>query len=530
LISAPARGLSPRAARDSRSPRPAGWAPRISVIVPAYNEEELLSDCLDALLAQDYWGEIEIIVVDNASTDATGEIARGRGVRVVEEPRRGYGRALRRGFAAGTGEILACTDADTVVPRDWARRLVESYAADDSVVCAGGDVEFTDPNLRGWLFTRLLLPLLVYGDRLGGSAPHLWGASFSVRQEVFVRAGGFHPDFDLQVDTELSERLREYGRVVLVSGVDVRTSCRRWNHSLVWSGFLFGSNFLWLRLFHKPLWHFFPNVREAAWGAGKNPALWWRRRYAPALAAVVLFVVGLAGYDAFAPWSNAFGKTYWYGPHKDKVVALTFDDGPEEPYTSEVLAILEREHVRATFFVIGANVRRYPDAAARIVAEGHAIGNHSDTHPITPPLALDPETVIRAEVDRAEREIHDVAGVYPSIFRPPQGIRSPWLMKVTEQDSLATVTWDDAARDWERRSADDLVARAVKETKPGAIILLHDGLNLDHQANRTATVEALPRIIEELRAKGYRFVTVPELLHLPPALTNWRGGSSNTRT
>jgi peptidoglycan/xylan/chitin deacetylase (PgdA/CDA1 family) len=522
LIAAPARGLSPQAAVEPRAARPVGWAPRVSVIIPAFNEEELLGDCLDSILDQDYQGEVEIIVVDNASTDGTGDIARERGVRVVQEPRRGYGRALRRGFAAGTGEILACTDADTVVPHDWVRSLVESYAADDSVVCAGGDVEFVDPNLRGWLFTRGLLPLLVWGDRVGGSAPHLWGASFSVRQDVFVRAGGFHPDFDLQVDTELSERLREYGRVVLVRGTKARTSCRRWNHSLMWSGFLFGSNFLWLRLFHKPLWHFFPNVREAAWGAGAHPAL-WRRRYAPALAAVVLFLIGIVGYDAFAPWSNAFGRTYWYGPKREKVVALTFDDGPEEPYTSEVLDILKREHVRATFFVIGANVRRYPESTARIVQEGHAIGNHSDTHPLA--LALEPEPKIRAEVDRAEREIHLASGIYPSLFRPPQGIRSPWLMKVTERDSLATVTWDDAARDWERRSADDLVARAVQETTPGAIILLHDGLNLDHQADRTATVEALPRIIEQLRAKGYRFVTVPELLHLPPALAHWRGGS-----
>ena len=522
MISAPARGLSPRSTLDDRRPRPAGWLPRVSVIVPAYNEEDLLAECLEALATQDYEGEIEVVVVDNASTDATGEIARGLGVRVVEEPRRGYGRALRRGFAAGTGEILASTDADTVVPRTWVRRLVEAYACDDAVVCAGGDCEFVEPNLRGWLFTRGLLPLLVWGDRVGGNSPHLWGASFSVRQDVFVRAGGFHPDFDLQVDTELSERLRQYGRVVLVGGDKVRTSSRRWNRTLVRSAFLFGSNFLWLRLFHKPLWHFFPNVREAAWPSSGRGV--WRRRYAPTLAALLLFWIGFVGYTAFTPWSSAFGRTYWYGPEKDKVVALTFDDGPEEPYTSQVLDILKREHVRATFFVIGANVRHYPESTARIAADGHVIGNHSDTHPMA--LALEPEAVIKDEVDRAERQIHAVAGVYPSLFRPPQGIRSPWLMKVTEEDSLATVTWDDAARDWERRTADDLVERAVNETSPGAIILLHDGLNLDHRADRTATVEALPRIIERLRARGYRFVTVPELLHLPSTLAHWRGGSS----
>ena len=524
MIAAPARALSPTKEDEPPGSSRPGWRPRVSVIVPAYNEEELLPACLEALAAQDYAGEVEILVVNNASTDATGEIARAHGVRVIEEPTRGYGRALRRGFAAASGEILASTDADTEVPADWLSRLVETYAWDDEVVCAGGDVEFIDPNLRGWIFTRGLLRFLVWSDRAGGAPPHLWGANFSVRRAAFVRAGGFHPDFDLQVDTELSERLRCYGKVVLVRGLSARTSCRRWNRSLVRSGFLFGSNFVWLRLFHRPLWHFFPNVREAAWNAGAHPAL-WRRRYAPGLAAVVLVTLGLIGYDAFTPWSNAFGKTYWFGSEKDKVVALTFDDGPEEPYTSEVLGILRRERVHATFFVIGANVRLYPRAAAEIVHDGDVIANHSDTHPMA--LALEPEPVVAAEVDRAEREIHSVTGVYPSLFRPPQGIRSPWLMKVTEQDSLATVTWDDAARDWERRSADDLATRAVQETTPGAIILLHDGLNLDHHADRTATVEALPRIIEKLRSEGYRFVTVPELLHLPPALAHWPADTSH---
>jgi peptidoglycan/xylan/chitin deacetylase (PgdA/CDA1 family) len=300
------------------------------------------------------------------------------------------------------------------------------------------------------------------------------------------------------VDTELSERMRRHGRVLLLDDLRVRSSARRWNRCLLVSSLLFASNYAWVRLFHRPLWQSFPSVREPARGA-RAPRWRWRHRLAAACLGLALVGgIGLLGYDAFAPWSNAFGTTYWYGPPRPKQIALTFDDGPEEPYTSEVLAILRREHVKATFFLIGENVRRFPETALRIVREGHVVANHSDTHP--PALALDPEDVVRAEVDRAERTIHAVTGVYPHLFRPPQGIRSPWLLETLREDSLVAVTWDDAARDWERRSAADLERRAVAEATPGAIVLLHDGLNLDHHADRSSTVRALPEIIR--RAPG----------------------------
>src|SRR5437667_9282213 len=100
---------------------------KISVVIPAYNEEVLLPACIDSLLDQDYEGEVEIIVVDNGSTDTTGAVARSRGVRVVEEPEHSYSRALACGFAAAGGDIIASTDADTVVPRFWISRLVHEY-------------------------------------------------------------------------------------------------------------------------------------------------------------------------------------------------------------------------------------------------------------------------------------------------------------------------------------------------------------------------------------------------------------------
>jgi len=437
-------------------------------------------------------------------------------VRVVEEPEHGYSRALACGFAAARGEIIASTDADTVVPRFWVSRLVSEYAARPEVVAVGGEIVFCNPNRRARLFTRGLLPVLNRLDRKCPEGPHLWGANFSVRRDIFDAVGGWNLDFNLQVDTELSERLRAFGEVVLLEDLPVYTSCRRWNRMLGRSLFLYATNFFSLELRGRPLWRAFPDVREIA-NHGPAGGRRWSLRWAAA--ALVSAIVGIGLYDAVSPWSNAFGTTHWAGPNRDRVVALTFDDGPNEPYTSEVLSILRREHVRATFFLIGERVRREPGVAARIVGEGNVVGNHSDTHPFG--LAFESPDRIRSEIDHAEITIHEATGIYPHLFRPPQGLRSPWLMWLAQGDSLDTVTWDDSPVDWNRVTPRQLSDRVVSSAHPGSIILLHDGLNLVPGTDRSVVVRGLTSVIERLRAKGYRFVTVPELLREPPTLAHW---------
>ena len=116
---------------------------------------------------------------------------------------------------------------------------------------------------------------------------------------------------------------------------------------------------------------------------------------------------------------------------------------------------------------------------------------------------------------------HTRHGARRRCFRPPQGLRSPWLMRVLKSDSLITVTWDDAPGDWDPISRETVARRAVLHARPGSIILLHDGLNLSHDIDRSPTVRALPEIIERLRSRGYRFVTVPEILHCPATLAGW---------
>jgi peptidoglycan/xylan/chitin deacetylase (PgdA/CDA1 family) len=235
--------------------------------------------------------------------------------------------------------------------------------------------------------------------------------------------------------------------------------------------------------------------------------------------ALIVFLIAAVGYGAFQPRSSLFGQTFWSGRTQEKLIALTFDDGPNEPYTGQVLDILQRKRVHATFFLIGANVRRSPRSVERIVGEGHVVGNHSDTHPLR--FALEPTTRIKDEIDAAEKTIHAAGGGYPSLFRPPQGLRSPWLLGVVEEDSLVAVTWDDAPSDWDPWPASVLVQRTIEQAHPGAIILLHDGMNLTHDADQSETVKALPAIIDSLRARGYRFCTVPELLRVRASLTRW---------
>jgi len=489
----------------------------VSIVVPAYNEVDLLPACLGSLMAQDYAGPIEILVIDNASTDDTAAVARALGVRVVAEPLRGYGRALRRGFQAASGDIIAATDADTIVPTDWISRFADTYDANPDVVAVGGAIHFADANLKGQILTRGLLPILDRIDRANPAGPHLWGANLSVLRTAFDKCGGWNPEFSFQADTELSERLRTVGRVVLLPDVGVYTSSRRWNHALLSNMFQSVSNYAWFHITGKPLWHEFPAIRD-----GGRPQPWRPLGLAPRAwaAGVAALFVGFLGYGAISPWSNAFGHTYWTSHTHQKVIALTFDDGPEDPYTSEVLAVLEREHVRATFFLVGENLVRDPGPARRMALDGDAIGNHTENH--TAAFALEPERAQAADVDLAERTIHEVTGQYPRFFRPPQGLRSPWMMGLLARDSLVTVTWDDAPRDWEKHTPDALVRSTLAQAHPGAIVLLHDGLNLDHRADRSATVEALPAIIEQLRAKGYEFVTLPELLRAPQTLGAWR--------
>lgn len=192
----------------------------------------------------------------------------------------------------------------------------------------------------------------------------------------------------------------------------------------------------------------------------------------------------------------------WKVPTSRKVVALTFDDGPDGRITPEILEILREKEIKATFFVVGEQVEKFPELISREVAEGHEIGNHSYSHPALVNL---PGNRITEELVKTEQEILKAAPK-PILFRPPGGLTNENVLKIARDNEYSVILWSIDPVDWRVPIAGDIVEVVVKELKPGSIILLHDA------SFASSTPEALWFIIDSLKARGYEFVTVTELL------------------
>jgi len=213
--------------------------------------------------------------------------------------------------------------------------------------------------------------------------------------------------------------------------------------------------------------------------------------------------------SAVLPENDVFGRVFSNTRTTQKVVALTFDDGPYPPYTEQVLDVLKEYHVPATFFVVGKNVEKYPELVKRIADEGHQIGNHTYHHI---DLLKANRKVIAEEIDNTSKAILSAAGVSPHLMRPPHGFRDPVVMEMMAERNLKVVEWSVMSRDWTNPGVDVIVERTVKRVKNGSIILLHDGDGITSQASRIQSVEAARRIIQILSEQGYTFVTVDEIL------------------
>lgn len=190
-----------------------------------------------------------------------------------------------------------------------------------------------------------------------------------------------------------------------------------------------------------------------------------------------------------------------------KLAALTFDDGPVRGQTDKILDILGRERVPATFFVLGERVRKEPALTRRMVAEGHQLGNHSYNHPDL--TRLDRPKVVQ-QVVRTRARIRSVAGSGTSWFRPPYGSVNGETLKTLKGLDQRVVMWDVDPQDWKKPGAREIAKRVVSQTRPGSIILLHDG-----GGDRRKTIAALGGIIRELKKRGYVFVTVQQLAEYP---------------
>jgi len=230
-------------------------------------------------------------------------------------------------------------------------------------------------------------------------------------------------------------------------------------------------------------------------------------------AAVVVLALGLWFWWACAlPSSPFFGPAMIRGPQQGKRVCLTFDDGPASPFTEQILEVLRKHQVPATFFVCGKNVERNPELVRRIVAEGHALGNHTYSHPY---MFFKTRMRIAEEIDRTQEAIEKAAGGRPKIFRPPYGARWFGLVPTLQERGMHLIMWSATGYDW-KKDVPGIVRAALEELKPGAVILLHDGQNARpaSEIDRSRTVQALPRIIEGALQRGYSFAPLHNFLPL----------------
>lgn len=193
-------------------------------------------------------------------------------------------------------------------------------------------------------------------------------------------------------------------------------------------------------------------------------------------------------------------------PVRERVVALTFDDGPHPVYTPQILALLDRYGAKSTFFMIGDRMERYPHIVRLVAADGQVIANHTQTHPQN--LGKVPRAQIISELNQCDAVIERLTGQHTHLFRPPRGKMNSEVDEVVAARHDRIVLWTVSADHHEAHTPAAMAQRALRRVQPGAIILLHDG----RFNSRWRDVAATEIILRELTARGYRCVTLPELL------------------
>ncbi len=216
-----------------------------------------------------------------------------------------------------------------------------------------------------------------------------------------------------------------------------------------------------------------------------------------------------AGYQSMAPTGQWYGKTFIGLPVGSRQLALTYDDGPNDPHTLRLLEVLARHEVPATFFLIGRYVRQRPDIVREIFRAGHTIGNHTFTHPW---LIFQSEAEIRRQLDQCRDALQDAIGESSNLFRPPFGGRRPAVLHIVRELGLVPVMWNVTGYDWNAPPAEVIERKVVRQVRGGDVILLHDGGHKEMGADRSHTVMATDRLIERYKREEYEFVTVPQMM------------------
>lgn len=224
-----------------------------------------------------------------------------------------------------------------------------------------------------------------------------------------------------------------------------------------------------------------------------------------AMVAIAAATVAVFAHAIAAPSSQFFAPGVWRMASGEPAVAFTFDDGPDPVFTPRILDLLRAHRAHATFFVLGERAVQYPDLIRRMYAEGHAIGTHTYNHRLR--FHFGSRGYIRQEVNAAIEAVASILAFRPTLFRPPQGLRTPCFSSAWRTlPGLVCVTWSVRGLDSLATTANAIVERIARRLVPGAIIALHDGTGLGGTADRESTLAALASLLDTCRARGFRCV------------------------
>ena len=507
----------------------------ISVIVPAYNEAAVLADCLRSIHSQQTVRPFEVLVVDNASTDATAAIAVTAGARLVYAAVKGVCAARQAGLSAAYGQVIVSADADTFYPPGWLAAIERQFTEHPDMSGLIGTYRFPEAYvmnslLAAWEHMSLRLHY-AYGWQ-----PYVAAANLAFRKESLA---SYDPRLGSGGDELFVVRkLRQHGHVIFDVSNPVLTSARR-VRGRFWAVLLqdfgvhyLGSYFLSTPLFGRPAatCDLRPNDRRAVtWpytAAGvalcaiglvglisvlkiagtlleimtPQPGFW---------IGCIALITGGAAYCMFRPTSQLIMPALWRVRTTQKIVALTFDDGPNEPYTSQIAGIIESYGGKGTFFQCGHMVTKHPEVTARLAKAGHTIGNHGYDHRFS---TLWRPRKLLIGIQATSAEISQATGTSVRFFRAPWLTKSPIIAWAVAQAGLVPVSGTFLSyREVFQPDGITMAKRCLAKIQPGSVIILHDSRET-HGGDRTETVRAVEFMCRALTNDGYRLVSLDELI------------------
>jgi peptidoglycan/xylan/chitin deacetylase (PgdA/CDA1 family) len=220
-----------------------------------------------------------------------------------------------------------------------------------------------------------------------------------------------------------------------------------------------------------------------------------------------------------APTGQWYGRTFTSLARGTKQLALTYDDGPNDPHTLRLLEVLAKHNVRATFFLIGRYVQQRPEIVREVVKAGHVIGNHTFMHPL---LTFKSSAEARKELTDCRSAIQDAVGKHSNLFRPPFGGRRPAVLRIARELGLEPIMWNVTGYDWNAPPAVVIEKKVSSQMRGGDVILLHDGGHKQMAADRSQTVLATDHLITRYKSEDYDFLTIQQMLVGTQALSTGR--------